>query len=51
MYKINEFARLINVTPLTLRNWDKNGKLPAIKLPTGHRRYTEEQLQQILKGK
>lgn len=48
MYKTIEFAKLINVTPQTLRNWEKTGKLIPIKLPGGQRRYTDEQLKNIL---
>lgn len=44
MYSISEFAKLINVTPTTLRTWDKIGKLNPIKLESGHRRYTKEHL-------
>jgi len=48
MYKITEFAKKLNVTTQTLRNWDKKGILKPIKLASGHRRYTEEQLNKIL---
>lgn len=48
MYKISEFASLIGVSISTLRNWDKKGILKPIKLASGHRRYTEEQLNKIL---
>jgi DNA-binding transcriptional MerR regulator len=48
MYSIKEFSTLIGVTTTTLRNWDKNGKLKPIVLPSGHRRYTEKHLNQIL---
>jgi len=47
MYSISEFAKLINVTTTTLRNWDRNGKLIPIKLESGHRRYTKEHLSYI----
>lgn len=47
MYSITEFAKLINVTSQTLRNWDMSGKLSPIKLKSGHRRYTEEHLKII----
>lgn len=45
-YSIGQFAKLINRTEQTLRNWDKNGKLkPAyIDKDTGYRYYTDEQL-------
>jgi DNA-binding transcriptional MerR regulator len=47
MYNIGEFAKKINVTPQTLRNWDKNGTLKPITLESGHRRYTEDHLNEI----
>lgn len=47
MYNIKQFAELIGTTTTTLRNWDKEGKLKPIRLASGHRRYTEEQLEQI----
>lgn len=42
MYTISEFAKLIGLSPATLRNWDKQGKLKPIVLESGHRRYTDE---------
>lgn len=47
MYSIGEFAKLINVTPQTLRNWDKSKKLIPIKLESKHRRYNITHLNQI----
>ena len=47
-YTISEFADLINVTKTTLRNWDKHNILNPIKLESGHRRYSERQLNKIL---
>ncbi|KKS16370.1 MAG: Type I restriction-modification system, DNA adenine N6-methyltransferase subunit [Parcubacteria group bacterium GW2011_GWB1_41_6] len=35
---IKEAAGLIGVTPLTLRNWDKKGKLAAIRHPINNYR-------------
>lgn len=43
-YSIGEFAKKINVTAQTLRNWDKTGKLkPSHLAPSGHRYYSEAQ--------
>lgn len=47
MYSITKFAKLINVTSQTLRNWDKNNTLKPIILKSGHRRYTDEHLRLI----
>ncbi len=41
-------AKKINRSIGTLRIWDKNGKLPAKRLPSGHRYYTEEDYYQAL---
>ena len=48
-YSINKFSKLINVTPQTLRNWEKNGKLiPNHRSKGGHRFYDEGQLNGLL---
>lgn len=48
MYTINKFAKLLGVTPQTLRNWDKSGKLKPIHTSgNGYRYYSEEQLQEL----
>lgn len=47
MYAIGEFANLCGVTTQTLRNWDKNGKLKAIKISSNHRRYTDDDLLKV----
>lgn len=48
MYTINKFAKLLGVTPQTLRNWDKSGKLKPIHTSgNGYRYYSEEQLQKL----
>ena len=41
-YKPGEFAKKINRSIGTLRLWDRKGDLPAKRLPSGHRYYTEE---------
>lgn len=48
-YSIGQFAKKINKTQQTLRNWDKSGKLkPAIvDESTGYRYYTEKQLKEF----
>jgi len=35
---VNEAASLLGVTPLTLRNWDKAGKLVALRNPLNNYR-------------
>jgi len=48
MYKPKEFAKLLNITVQTLRNWEKKNKLNPIILPSGQKRYTEQQLKKIM---
>ncbi|MGN0728891.1 MerR family transcriptional regulator [Treponema sp.] len=46
---IAQAADYVGVTPLTLRNWDKAGKLKAIRNPlNGYRMYDKEELDKFL---
>ena len=42
-YKPKEFAELLNVSVITLKRWDKDGKLKAFRTTTNRRYYTYEQ--------
>lgn len=47
---IKRAAELLGVTPLTLRRWDKNGRLKAIRVGSrGDRRYEETKLLQLIR--
>jgi len=47
---VNEVAKLIGVTPLTVRNWDKRGKLEAYRNPVNnYRMYKIEDVEGLLK--
>lgn len=49
-YTIKQAAKLLGVTPLTLRNWDKNGKLKAYRHPiNNYRVYKPDQLELFLR--
>jgi len=51
-FTINKFSKIVGVTPQTLRNWDKTGKLkPHHTTENGYRYYSEEQLKQVLRTK
>ena len=44
-YSIHVFSKILGVTPQTLRNWDRLGKLkPHHTAANGHRYYSQEQL-------
>lgn len=47
---IKKASELLGITPLTLRRWDKNGRLKAVRVGSrGDRRYEEEKLLQLIK--
>jgi excisionase family DNA binding protein len=41
-------AKLIGVLPNTLRNWEEEGKITAIKTIGGHRRYKLNEINRLL---
>ena len=46
---IGEVAEIFNVHPETLRRWDKEGKLKAIRIgKLGHRKYSREEIEKLL---
>ena len=48
-YTINQFSEILGVTPQTLRNWDRSGKLPPHHTSgNGYRYYSHEQLNQVM---
>ena len=47
--KIKEAAELLGVTPATLRNWDRAGKLPVHRHPINrYRLFKKSDLEKIL---
>lgn len=47
---IKEASKMLGVTPLTLRNWDKNGKLTASRHPlNNYRVYNVTDIENLLK--
>ena len=50
--KISDFADVVGVSTVTLRNWERQGLLlPHHKSPTGYRYYTEKQAEDLLNGR
>ena len=48
---IKEVAELLSVSPATLRRWDNEGKLSAIKISErGDRRYKKEDIKKFLEN-
>jgi len=49
---LNEACEMLKVHPNTLRQWDKNGLLPAIRIGTKRvRRYHKEDIIKFLQSK
>ena len=49
-YTVGEAAHILGVTPLTLRNWDKKGKLNARRNPVNnYRMYKASDLELFLR--
>ena len=47
---VKETAKLLEITPLTLRNWDKKGKLKAFRNPiNNYRVYKPEDIELFLR--
>jgi len=48
---IGQAAELIGVSPTTLRNWDRSGKLRAVRNPMNrYRLYRREDIEALLEG-
>jgi excisionase family DNA binding protein len=45
-----EVAELLRVEPKTVNRWAIEGRIPAVILPGGHRRFREDQVRQLLEG-
>lgn len=54
LLKIREAARLLGVHPATLRRWDQEGRLKAVRIGNrrgvGDRRYRLEDIQKLIQG-
>jgi DNA (cytosine-5)-methyltransferase 1 len=49
LISIKETARMLGVSTLTLRNWDKNGKLRALRHPmNNYRVYNKEVIDKLI---
>lgn len=44
---ITQAAAALGVHANTLRRWADDGKIPVTRLPSGYRRWSEEQIEQI----
>ena len=44
---LQQASKKLGVTSKTLRRWDKSGKLPALRTPTGYRMYRESDINHL----
>ena len=50
IFSISEAAEYLGVSPLTLRNWERQVKVRAFRTPGGHRRFRKSDLDVIIGG-
>jgi len=48
MYRIGQAAKLLGVTPKTLRVWEKEGKIHPLRTPGNQRRYPKREIERLL---
>jgi excisionase family DNA binding protein len=48
MLSPEEAARLLGISPRTLARWAREHRIPAVILPTGHRRYRVADIEAVL---
>ncbi|ORA83316.1 helix-turn-helix domain-containing protein [Mycobacterium malmoense] len=45
---VGEAAGLVGVSVDTLRRWERNGRIIALRTPTGHRRFRRADIEALL---
>lgn len=45
---IGEVARLAGVTVPTIRNWERDGKITALRTPKNHRRFRQSEVEALI---
>jgi excisionase family DNA binding protein len=48
LLRVSTAAEQIGVHPSTVRNWADKGYIQAVRLPSGHRRIPESEVQRLL---
>ncbi len=46
-YPVADTAKILKVSPDTIRRWEKGGKIESVRTVGGHRRFTTEAIQQV----
>lgn len=47
---IGDVAKAMNVSVATVRNWERAGKITAIRTPGGQRRFTRSEIDRVRSG-
>lgn len=47
LLSIGEAAKELGVSDQTLRTWERKGLIKAVRLPSGYRRYTLEEIERL----
>lgn len=47
---VGEAAVLLGVSVDTMRRWDRDGRITALRTPTGHRRFRRSDVETLLKA-
>jgi excisionase family DNA binding protein len=50
LVSIGEVARRFGVSVATVRNWERSGKLAAVRTPGGQRRFRPSDIAEIMDG-
>lgn len=48
LYSVSEVAEVLGVSQVTIRTWNKTGKLKAIRTPGNHRRIPASELERLI---
>jgi excisionase family DNA binding protein len=48
LLKIGEVAKMLNLSPQTIRDWVDKGWIDCVRLPSGHRRFRESEIKEII---
>lgn len=51
LYSMSEVAAILGVTPVTIRTWDKKGKIKTIRTPGNQRRIKGDELAKLLEDR
>lgn len=49
--KTGDVARIFGVNPKTVTRWAKENRITSRTLPSGHRRFSESEVEKIAKGR